>query len=197
VRLLGFSDLHRSRRHARVLVELAEQADVVVGAGDFTSLRLGLGGVLDSLSAITRPFVLVPGNNETDAGLWRASAGIEQATVLHGEGRRIEGVDFYGLGGAIPPSPTPWSWNVSEAEAARLLAACPRGGVLVVHSPPHGYVDQAFGKHLGSHAVLNAIERCQPALTLCGHVHQCQGQEAMIGDTRVINLGPSGTLIEL
>lgn len=197
MRLLGFSDLHRSRRHARELIRLADQADIVVGAGDFTSMRLGLGGVIDQFAAIGKPFVLVPGNNESDSALWRAAATLPQAFVLHGEGRRLAGVEFFGLGGAVPPTPSPWSWNVTEERAAELLAACPAGGVLVVHSPPHGYLDKAFGKHLGSRSILSAIERCQPALALCGHVHQCQGREAMIGATRVLNLGPQGTFIDL
>jgi Icc-related predicted phosphoesterase len=69
--------------------------------------------------------------------------------------------------------------------------------VLVVHSPPHGYLDSGFGTHLGSQAVLSAIERGRPVLALCGHVHQCQGHQATIGETRVLNLGPRGTFVDL
>lgn len=196
-RLLAFSDLHGSRRHARALVERSEQADVVVGAGDFATMRLGLGRTLDRLAGIRCPFVLVPGNNESDTALWRATDRIPQPHVLHGEGRRVAGLDFFGLGGAIPPAPMPWSWNVTEEEAERRLAGCPPGGVLVVHSPPRGHVDGVHGRHLGSRALLAAVERCHPALVLCGHIHQCQGRESRIGDTRVVNLGPRGTFIDL
>lgn len=196
-RLLAFSDLHCSRRHAERLVALAETADVVVGAGDYASLRLGLGRTLDLLAAIERPFVLIPGNNETDTALWRASDRIPEPYILHGEGREICGLDFHGLGGAVPPAPMPWSWNLTEGQAAQGLAACPPGAVLVTHSPPRGHLDTAHGRHLGSRAVLSAIERSRPVVTLCGHVHQCQGEEARIGDTRVLNLGPRGILLDL
>jgi Icc-related predicted phosphoesterase len=69
--------------------------------------------------------------------------------------------------------------------------------VLVVHSPPHGYVDQAFGRHLGSRAILDAILTKRPPLAVCGHIHQCWGREATVGDTRVVNLGPEGRFFEL
>jgi len=32
---------------------------------------------------------------------------------------------------------------------------------------------------------------------VCGHIHESWGAESEIGPTRVINLGPSGTPIEL
>ncbi len=197
MRLLAFSDLHRDRDGAARLVSLSEQADVVIGAGDFASMRLGLGSTLDALSPIRKPTILVPGNNETDSALWRASSRFEQAEVLHGQGRKIDGVEFFGLGGGVPPSPFPWSWDLTEREAAAKLAGCPDGAVLVVHSPPHGYVDEAFGRHLGSRAILEAIEARRPALVVCGHIHQCWGREAMIGPTRVLNLGPRGTFVDI
>jgi Icc-related predicted phosphoesterase len=197
MRILAFSDLHRDRRRAAHLAELASEADVVVGAGDFASFRLGLDRTIDALRSIAVPAVLVPGNNETDAALWRACAGWSSAIVLHGEGREIDGVPFFGLGGGVPPTPFPWSFDLTEEEAASRLAGCPVGAVLVVHSPPKGHVDEAFGRHLGSEAILETIETKRPRVAVCGHIHQCWRQEAMVGATRVINLGPEGQLIEL
>jgi Icc-related predicted phosphoesterase len=70
--------------------------------------------------------------------------------------------------------------------------------VLVVHSPPKGYVDRSRDDaHLGSEAVLRSIESTRPRFALCGHIHESWGQEERIGDTRVINLGPEGRLLAL
>jgi uncharacterized protein len=197
MRLLAFSDLHRDHEQAERLTSLAREADVVVGAGDFASQRIGLTGVIDVLRAIATPTVLVPGNAETDSALWRACAGWESATVLHGEGTAIADVQFFGLGGAVPPTPLPWSFDLEEDEAAAKLASCPEGAVLVVHSPPKGYVDEVRGKHYGSEAILRTIERTRPVLALCGHIHQSWGREAMIGRTRVVNVGPEGMFFDL
>ena len=70
--------------------------------------------------------------------------------------------------------------------------------MLAVHSPPHGHVDvSSTGKHLGSEAVLRAIESRRPRLALCGHIHESWGEESRIGPTRVINLGPEGILLDV
>ena len=197
MKLLAFSDLHRDTDQARRLVARAREADVVVAAGDFASFHLGLGGVIDALSEISAPTVLVPGNNETDNALWRACGGWKAAHVLHGDAAEIDGVQFFGLGAGVPKTPFPWSFDLSEEQAASKLERCPQGAVLVLHSPPKGHVDETHGRHLGSEAILRAIERTKPPLALCGHIHHAWGEESRIGATRVVNLGPEGTLFEL
>jgi Icc-related predicted phosphoesterase len=197
MKLLAFSDLHRDKERAERLVELAGQADVVVGAGDYATMRIGLGRTIETLSAIRVPTVLVPGNAESDTELWRACAVWPSADVLHGETKEIAGTQFFGLGGGVPPTPFPWSFDLSEDEAAAKLERCPERAVLVVHSPPKGYVDEVRGRHLGSTSVLEVIERKRPALVVCGHIHQCWGNDAAIGRTPVVNVGPEGRLLEI
>jgi Icc-related predicted phosphoesterase len=197
VRLLAFSDLHRDRAQAARLVERSHEADVVIGAGDFAQMRLGLQGIIDALSQIDRPTILVPGNNESEEALHEAAAQWPNAAVLHGTAQRIKGQTFFGLGGGVPSTPFPWSWDLTEDEARARLNDCPPDAVMIVHSPPLGYVDQALGRHLGSTAILEAIEAKQPKLVLTGHIHQSQGKEATINGTRVVNLGPEGRLFEV
>ena len=197
MRLLAFSDLHKDRRAAERLVQMAEEADVVVGAGDFATIHEGLEGTIETLGAIAPPSVLVPGNAETDVELRQACAGWPSAHVLHGQAKEIAGAWFFGLGGGVPPTPFAWSFDLTEEEAAVKLESCPEGAILVVHSPPKGHVDEAHGRHLGSEAVLAAIERTRPALVVCGHIHQCWGGEATIGTTPVVNLGPEGRFFDI
>lgn len=197
MKLLAFSDLHRSRDHARSLVARAARADVVVGAGDFASMRLGLNSTIDSLASIQSPTILIPGNSETDSALWRACAIWPSASVLHGTGIRVGEVDFFGLGGGVPPTPFPWSFDLTEREAEEKPRDCPAGAVLVVHSPPRGHLDAVGGRHLGSRAILDAIKRAQPRLVVCGHIHQCWGGETRIGETLVVNVGPEGRSLEI
>jgi Icc-related predicted phosphoesterase len=197
MKLLAFSDLHRDENRAERLVELARDADVVLGAGDYATMRMGLESTIEVLSAIAAPTVLVPGNAESDTELWQACTSWASAHVLHGEALQLEDAQFFGLGGGVPPTPFPWSFDLSEDEAAAKLESCPEGAVLVVHSPPRGYLDAVHGRHLGSRSVLDAIERKRPALVVCGHIHQCWGSEAAIGTTPVVNVGPEGRFFEL
>jgi Icc-related predicted phosphoesterase len=198
VKLLAFSDLHRDLDQAGELVERSSDADVVIAAGDFASVHEGLEETIDALRPISAPTILVPGNNETEDALRSACEGWDSATVLHGHGAEVDGTQFYGLGAGVPITPWDWSFDLDEQQAAERLSGCPEGAVLVVHSPPKGHCDQSSaGDHLGSEAILDAIEAKRPPLAVCGHIHESWGAESEIGPTRVINLGPSGTAIEL
>jgi uncharacterized protein len=198
VRILAFSDLHRDLGQAEQLVERSSEADVVIAAGDFASVHEGLEETIDPLKAISVPTVLVPGNNETEDALRAACEGWDSATVLHGQGTEIDGTQFFGLGAGVPITPWDWSFDLDEDQAAQKLADCPEDAVLVVHSPPKGHCDQSSaGDHLGSQAILDAIEAKRPQVAVCGHIHESWGAESEIGPTRVMNLGPAGTAIEL
>lgn len=198
MQILAFSDLHRDLDQAARLVERSSEADVVIGAGDFASVHEGLEETIGALDGIGVPTVLVPGNNETADALRAACAGWDSAAVLHGEGTEVDGTQFFGLGAGVPITPWDWSFDLDEDEAAEKLAGCPEGAVLVVHSPPKGHCDtSSSGDHLGSRAILEAIEAKRPQLAVCGHIHEAWGAESEIGPTRVMNLGPSGTAIEL
>ena len=198
MKLLVFSDLHRDRDAARSLVERADEADVLIGAGDFAVMRHGIDDVIEILRGVDKPVVLVPGNGESDVELREACAGWPSAHVLHGEVVTLAGVPFYGIGGGIPVTPFgEWSFDLTDDEAEVLLAGCPEDAVLVSHSPPYGHVDEAGGRHVGSHAVLETIERVSPRLVVCGHIHGCWGQRSTIGPTVVLNAGPEGQVLEL
>jgi Icc-related predicted phosphoesterase len=198
-RLLLFSDVHSDRAACRRLVDRSSEVDVVVGAGDFATMRRNLQATIDVLSAIDVPTVLVPGNAESVEELRSACVNWEAATVLHREGAEIDGLSFYGIGGGIPVTPFgDWSYDFTEEAAEDMLADCPSGGVLVSHSPPKNAVDRdSNGRHLGSTAVRAAIEQKSPALTVCGHIHGSWGEEAAIGETTVVNAGPQGRVVEL
>ncbi|CUH54233.1 metallophosphoesterase family protein [Shimia marina] len=197
MRVLAFSDLHRARHAAGQLVEMSRDADLVIGAGDFTNHRQDLSGALDLIADIKAPMVLVPGNNESEDEL-RATAPAA-VTVLHGEAFEFGGLQIFGLGYAVPETPFgEWSCDLSEVTAAAMLEQCQRADILISHSPPKGVVDvSSAGQSFGSTAVLSAIERIGPRLVVCGHIHDSWGQSAMVGQSRVVNLGPSGTWFDL
>jgi Icc-related predicted phosphoesterase len=198
VKLLAFSDLHRDLGQAAELVAMSAEADVVIGAGDFASVHEGLGETIDALAAIETPTVLVPGNNETEEALREAASGWSIATVLHGAGTTIDGLDFYGLGAGVPVTPWDWSFDLDDETAASMLEPCPDGAVLVLHSPPQGHCDaNGSGDHFGSPALLWTIEQKAPRLAVCGHIHESWGCESRIGSTPIRNLGPRGTWIEV
>ncbi len=200
MKLLLFSDVHRDLDVARELVARSGSADVAVCAGDLAGMREGLQPVVDILSEVRSPAVLVAGNGESADELASAceAAGWSSAQVLHGSGTEIDGVSFWGIGGGIPVTPFgDWSWDFTEDEARELLADCPDGAVLVSHSPPFGHVDVSRGEHLGSRVVLEAVERTRPRLVVCGHIHSAWREESAVGPTRIVNAGPKGMVVNI
>ena len=199
MRLLLFSDVHRDAASAGRLVQLAKQVDVVVGAGDFATMRRGLEEVVDVLRAIDVPTVLVPGNSESYSELSVACLQWPAANVLHGSGIHLLGEEFWGIGGAIPETPFGvWSYDFSEVEARSLLEDCPHHAILVSHSPPKGIVDiSSSGQSLGSVAVREVIDEKQPKLVVCGHIHESGGRRERVQATTVVNAGPTGLIWDL
>ncbi|QDV71098.1 Calcineurin-like phosphoesterase superfamily domain protein [Rosistilla carotiformis] len=194
MKLLLFSDLHCDQDAARALVELAKQADVIVGAGDFAIKRKGLADTIEILQTVDCPAILVPGNGESVEELTQACRDWPQAHVLHGTSARVAGFVFFGIGGGIPTTPFgDWSYDFSEEEAVALLKPMAAGSILVTHSPPWNCVDiDGSGTHRGSQSIRQAIEAKQPPLVVCGHVHDSWEQTDHIGDATVINAGPRG-----
>lgn len=191
MKILAFSDLHITRARAADLVAASAEADVVIGAGDFCNMRQGLDLAMRLLSGIAAPMIVVPGNAESADEL-RAEA-LPNMTVLHGAGVEIDGLQFFGLGYGVPPTPFGgWSCDLTEDDAAQMLDDCAAADVLITHSPPKGLADlTSGGLSVGSTAIRAAIERVQPQLALCGHIHDSWGTRDFIGDSEVVNLGPT------
>ncbi len=197
MRVLAFSDLHHSRSRAADIVAASAEADLVIGAGDFCNMRQGLPEAMNLLTGLAAPFVVVPGNAESADEL-REAAHVG-TTVLHGEAHEADGITVFGLGYGVPTTPFgSWSCDLSEARAEEMLDPCDSCDILILHSPPKGVCDvTSQGQSVGSTTIRAAIERIQPKLAFCGHIHDSWGREGMIGETRVVNLGPRANWFEV
>jgi Icc-related predicted phosphoesterase len=199
MRMLLFSDLHGQTGLAAELVRLSADVDLVIGAGDFGNVRRGTRECLQLLRAISVPAVIVPGNAESYEELVEAAEVWPSARVLHGSEITINGVSFFGVGGAVPITPFgDWSYDFTESQAAKMLECCPQHGVLVTHAPPYGVADiDGSGRSRGSHAIRDAILARGLALAVCGHIHASAGTQLQLGATTFINAGPIGLIFEL
>ena len=68
--------------------------------------------------------------------------------------------------------------------------------ILLVHDPPLNHLDKVlfkkspmYGKNLGDEYYLKYIKRYQPAVCVCGHMHEHSQKTSKIGRTLVINPG--------
>ena len=70
--------------------------------------------------------------------------------------------------------------------------------VFVTHGPPADTkVDLLQEHHVGSIDYRKFVERIKPKLHICGHLHETVGVTDKIGETKVVNPGLDGMVIEL
>jgi len=88
-----------------------------------------------------------------------------------------------------------WAFMRSDAALVKVYAQIPTGlDILVSHQPPHGICDVAVPiigegtQFLGSVALKDAIERAQPKIVVCGHIHGGHGHATMPNGTEVYNV---------
>jgi Icc-related predicted phosphoesterase len=121
----------------------------------------------------------------------------QEGQYLHGRSIRWGDVALFGVSGS-PPTPMHTPYEIPESEIEQLAekgwndSGNARIKVFIPHAPPSGTSLDRLpgGRHVGSEAVRAFIERRQPDLVLCGHIHEGRGQER-IGRSVVVNCGPA------
>jgi len=110
MKILPFSDLHRSVCASQAIVAASQLANVVIGAGDFATRGEGCLDTLRILKNCACPVAIVHGNHDNPSEISRVCADWSKLHYLHGNWVDIGGVNFFGLGGEIP-SRNAFDWN--------------------------------------------------------------------------------------
>ena len=169
--------------------------DVLVVGGDLTTF--GTPEDADRALELWRPLapvlLAVAGNCDSPAIDERlVAAGVS----LDGRGVVIDGVGLAGVS-AAPYSPLDTPHEVPDdelgrrgAEALAELDGC-RVRIFCPHAPPHGTACDRLrsGEHVGSPSLRALVEREQPDVVLCGHIHESRAVDEL-GGTRIVNPGP-------
>jgi Icc-related predicted phosphoesterase len=117
----------------------------------------------------------------------------KENVLLHGNGKIIEDVGFYGFGGAQTPFNTPYEPSEKEIEEGLKKAfeniKNKTIKIQATHAPPYNStLDLVGNKHVGSEAVRKAIEEFSPQIAVCAHIHESIGKD-VIKNTIVLNVG--------
>jgi len=199
MKILASGDIHGDTNLAKALAEKAEKenVDLVVLCGDLTFGEMSTEGIIGPFKEKGKQVVLIPGNHETIA---TADFLAEQygAVNLHGYSIRLGDVGLFGAGGA-----NIGLFQLSEDELYDLLKKSHekikdlKAKIMVTHVHPTGtHMEKLTSFFPGSTGIRKAIDAFKPDILLCSHVHEAEGIEEKIGNTKVINVGKKGKIIE-
>jgi Icc-related predicted phosphoesterase len=192
---VAVGDIHEDAALFARIPEL-EKADGVIVTGDLT-IAGGVGKaetVLESLRRCGKPDWAQIGNmDKPEVDAWLT----EQEVNLHRRLRELTPeIVVFGAGASTgTPFATPSEFPESAYEewlaASWLQAAKYPHAVLASHNPPRDTACDVIpgNAHVGSAAVRAFLERAQPEVCLCGHIHEARAVDR-VGRTVVVNPGP-------
>ena len=197
MKLLVFSDIHNDRKALDKL--MAIDADMYVCAGDLVSWRRELIGMAELLKPRASKMYMLPGNHESESDI----AGVCDRfgfQNLHGKSIQAAGVHIAGLGYSNPtPFNTPGEYSETQIAERLTPFATLKPLILICHCPPKDTDLDGLkpGAHFGSTAIREFIDAYEPVRFFCGHIHECEGRDVMLGPTRAANVGKRGYLLDL
>jgi len=195
MKIVSFGDVHMATRNLERMGEVLSDCDLIILSGDLTNF----GGIADAKKVLFDVYHAFPkvlaltGNlDQREVMPFLEAEGI----ALHGKGRVIDGVGFFGCGGSnITPFNTPTEFTEDEIyatlQAGYAHVSSVRPLVMVCHTPPfETKCDRIMsGTAVGSTAARRFIEETQPDICISGHIHESAAEDT-IGATKVFNAGP-------
>ena len=202
LKILAIGDLHGDTRQAAKLAEYADKqkVDLVILSGDLTFAEQSVDYLIGPFAKRKLSTIFVPGNHETIATANFLEKRYQPyAKNLHADGEKVKGIGLFGAGSA-----NIGLFQLSERE---IYDALKKGfdkvkdtklKIMVTHVHPSDSQMAKLSRWVpGSTGVKRAIERLKPDLAICSHAHEAEGIEERIGNTRVVNVGRRGKIIEI
>lgn len=198
MKFLTFTDIHGDKTFLKKLVKRASKDDIdfIVCCGDISEFKGGLRYVLKEFNKIGKKIYVVHGNHEEPEEYFsEAIKGFKNWVNLHMKDLKIGDYYFLGYGGG---------GFAQEDARFRKIAREWYGKyngkkiIFVHHMPPFNTVlDDLKQGHVGNKDYRKFIERIKPKLAISGHLHETVDKTDKIGDTKLINPGWEGMVVEL
>jgi Icc-related predicted phosphoesterase len=219
MKILALSDLHGKFDNFRLCsLPPANLVDIVIVAGDITHYGASkplaaqeleraeheLSLSLDWMSSLSDYYrrcarFWIPGNHEYDIpNSFYDSSGWE---CIYDKTIQFQGLLFHGVSLTMahdrPQLAELWPHTTVNPELDLEKFSFSYSDVIVSHSPPLGCLDGTErGVNIGSPGLKKYIEKMNPKLVICGHVHESRGIVIM-GGTLIVNAAKTWLLIEI
>lgn len=200
MRIFGVGDVHGDRSLAERLAKQAEEehADLVILCGDLTWFDEEPKGIIGPFLERKKKVLFIPGNHDSFVTSEMLTK-IYPIKNIHGYSVKYDDVGIFACGKANIGME-----HLQEDEIEEVLGkahghiAYLKKKLMITHVHPSGTMMEKMTSFFkGSSGVRRAIEKFQPDIALCSHVHEAEGIEERIGETRVINVGRKGFIFDI
>ncbi len=192
MKIAGITDIHGDLTFLEKAESCIRNADYVFISGDITHFGgiTEASGILNRISEINSKIYAVAGNcDKPEVESYLLDKGLLPDKIKIACDGRIFTVS--GMGGSLAgPVKTPNTIDEKDFEDYYKKRAG-EADIVISHQPPHKtFADKVMGYlHTGSKSLKRYIDKMQPLLCLCGHIHESYGSK-YYGNTLVINPGP-------
>lgn len=197
MKVLAFSDLHGDREKAKELADKAEKenVDLVIMCGDIAKNEEEITGLVGIFK--NKKVLLVPGNHDWNAAEFWAE--FYDFKNLHGNSSQYYDIGIFGCGLAnVGPNPLTENEFFYTLKAGFEKVSATKKKIMITHNHPADTKTEHFSQFVhGSKGIKKAIDEFQPDLALCGHIHEAEGFQEKIGNTRLINVGRKGFVFDI
>ncbi len=199
-KILAVGDIHGDVGLVTRLAEKVkkEDVDIVILSGDLTFAERSLKGIIGPFAEQKKKVLIIPGNHESVAtNFFLSELYSPYSKNLHGYYFKKEDIGFFGAGTAnMGPHQIPdiEIFNLLKKGHEKIKEMSKK--VMVTHIHP-SKTNFEFSGWRGSDAVRNAIEKFQPDIAICSHIHEAAGLEDQIGKTKIINVARKEKIFEI
>lgn len=199
--IIVISDIHNDVENLLAYIDKIKNFDfdVIVCPGDFTDINTPKGFtqediaklIIEELKTLKKSILCVPGNMDTKKIIKYFE---DENISIHGKGKIIKNIGFYGYGGAKTPFGTNIEPTEDELEDGMQRALKDikdtKVKVQVSHNPPYGTRMDMLqnGMHVGSKNIRKVLEREKPIISISAHIHEAKGTDTL-NKTFLMNSG--------
>ena len=192
MRVLAFTDVHCDENAITELKKKVNSADICICAGDFSVMGSETKEMLEVFNKFGKEILLIPGNHEDEKEVKKYCEKLEHITFIHKKEVEREGKIIIGYGGG----------GFSDTDSGfeqyiKKIVVPHKPIILVTHQPPYGTTISQLEEDVGSKSYRDFVEKNKVILHICGHLHEHEKKQDMIGTTQIINPGKEGMIISL
>ena len=210
MKILAFVDTHGNIKAIDRIVETAKKSDVdaLICAGDVSIFEQNIESLIRKLASTKRAVLIIPGNHEAPKHLRDLCSKYKNIIYMNKAVLKIKDnkgriVIFMGneANGFANNDPQFAEWGRKVKKQVHDLSKGMKKRpilILITHAPPYKTkLDNLMGSRCGNKDIRRFIEEMKVNLAIAGHIHENSGKEDRIKNTRVVNPGPYGKIIEI